>query len=129
MLYAAHFHQPDEVDRVFRDLIQTLDMEGRLDAHARQLVDTVLAHEERIDAIFGPLLRNWTIARLAHVDRCVIRLGVGELLYFEETPSSVVLDEAVELAKRFGGPSSGPFVNGVLDAVLREMRAGRIEAE
>jgi N utilization substance protein B len=124
VVYASAFHQPEEVDRVYRDLLVTLDMEGKLDPLARRLVDLVVAHAEAIDALFAPKLRRWTVERLANVDRWVLRLGVAELRYLPETPSSVVIDEAVELAKRYGGARSGAFVNGVLDAVARDLQAG-----
>ena len=65
--------------------------------------------------------RNWRVDRMAIVDRNVLRLAAFELMH-TETPPAVILDEAVELARRFGSDESPPFVNGVLDAVAREVR-------
>ncbi len=78
-----------------------------------------------LDAVITPLLEGWTLDRLANVDRTILRLAIYELLHLS-TPPSVVINEAVELAKRYGTEASGPFVNGVLGAA---QRAGRLPEE
>ena len=65
---------------------------------------------------------NWRFERIAAVDRNILRIGTYELMKEPETPASVIIDEAVEMAKRFGEADSPPFVNGVLDAVMRKVR-------
>ena len=77
---------------------------------------------EELDEILGAHARNWRVSRMTAVDRNVLRLAVYELRD-SEIPVAVVIDEAVELARRFGADSSPAFVNGVLDAVAREVRA------
>jgi N utilization substance protein B len=77
-----------------------------------------------IDAQLARHARNWRLSRMAAVDRNVLRLGAYEILR-TDTPVQVALDQAVELARRFGSESSPGFVNGVLDALARE--AGRVE--
>ena len=73
-------------------------------------------------------VQNWEISRMALTDRLVIRLAVAELLHFEDIPPKVTINEAVDLARTFGSEKSGAFVNGVLDAILRELqRDGRIQ--
>jgi len=67
---------------------------------------------------------NWRFERIAAVDRNILRIAAYELMKEPQTPSSVIIDEAVEMAKRFGEADSPPFVNGVLDAVMRKVRAG-----
>ena len=67
---------------------------------------------------------NWRFERIAAVDRTILRLGTYELMKEGETPAAVVIDEAVELAKRFGEAESHAFVNGVLDAIRRKVRDG-----
>ena len=66
---------------------------------------------------------NWRFERIAAVDRNILRIAAYELMKEPQTPSSVIIDEAVEMAKRFGEADSPPFVNGVLDAVMRKVRA------
>jgi N utilization substance protein B len=67
-------------------------------------------------------LTNWRFDRIAAVDRNILRLATYELMVEKATPTAVILDEAIEMAKRFGEADSGPFVNGVLDAVRRAVR-------
>jgi N utilization substance protein B len=89
---------------------------------ARELVGAVVEHVEELDALLAAHARNWRVSRMAAVDRNVLRLAVYELSH-TQTPVAVVIDEAVDLARRFGSESSPAFVNGVLDAVAREVRA------
>jgi N utilization substance protein B len=75
-----------------------------------------------LDAVIGEAAVNWRLDRIAPVDRTILRLGAYELAAEPQTPPAVVLDEAVELAKRFGEADSPAFVNGVLDAIHRKVR-------
>jgi len=86
---------------------------------AAELVDGTLAHLEEIDGELGRQTTHWRLERLAAVDRNILRLSLFELLYLDETPPAVVIDEAIEIAKRFGSEDSGRFVNGVLDGFLK----------
>jgi N utilization substance protein B len=79
-----------------------------------------------LDAQLSRASKNWRLERMTRVDRNVLRLGAWELAHQPDVPRAVVLDEAVELAKRFGSEDSGPFVNGVLDRVADEL--GRKDA-
>lgn len=93
-------------------------------AFADELIRLLSQHLPEVDAALRPQLENWRLERLGATDRGALRLGAAELLFVEATPSRVVLDEAVELASRFGGDSSGAFVNGVLDRLARRARPG-----
>lgn len=75
-----------------------------------------------VDEVIAASLTNWRFDRVAAVDKGILRLATFELMRELQTPSSVILDEAVELAKRFGEKDSPPFVNGVLDAINRTVR-------
>ena len=90
---------------------------------ARLVVGTVRSLAE-VDPLIEAAADHWRLARLAVVDRLVLRLGTYELLHARETPPPVVINEAVELARTFGGEDSSRFVNGVLDAVRRRMASG-----
>jgi transcription antitermination protein NusB len=94
----------------------------RPDPLAVALVEAVGQRSEEIDGLIAAHARGWSLERMAMTDRNVLRLGVAELLTQPETPTAVVLDEAVELAKRFGTDDSGRFVNGVLAAIARRVR-------
>ena len=88
-------------------------------AFGAELVDAVLRQRDAVDEILRANAANFALERMAAVDRNVLRLAVAELLR-GETPFRVVIDEAVELAKKFGGADSPRFVNGILDAVARK---------
>ncbi len=73
--------------------------------------------QEQIDALVGDAAEHWRIERLSQIDRNILRIGTYELLYRLDVPASVAIDEAIEIAKRFGNDESATFVNGVLDQV------------
>ncbi len=89
----------------------------------KRLVEGVLSHIDTIDKIIAKTAPEWPIEQINMVDRNILRLGLYELLYAnrEEVPPKVAINEAIELAKSFGGESSGRFVNGVLGTVYREI--------
>ena len=84
---------------------------------AGELVTGAMAHREMIDALLAKHADNWALDRMAVIDRNVLRLGVFELLHVEQVPPKVAINEAVEMAKRYGGEESGKFVNGILDTI------------
>lgn len=87
---------------------------------ARELLDGVLAHQSEIDALIVQYAPEWPLEAITLVDKNILRLGVYELVFSEAVPSKVAINEAIELAKSFGGESSGRFVNGVLGAIYRD---------
>jgi N utilization substance protein B len=98
---------------------------GQYSAADWEFVETVCTgtaeHAAELDALIEPLLAGWALDRLANVDRTILRLALFELKY-TTTPSAVVINEAVELAKRYGTEASGAFVNGVLSSALQVVR-------
>lgn len=88
-----------------------------------QLTDQVTDHIEDIDAIIERCAPEWPINQITIIDRNVLRLGIAELLYSDksEVPPKVAINEAIELAKTFGGESSGKFINGVLGTIYKEI--------
>lgn len=101
------------------------DPEGR--DYADGAVRGVAESLDRIDEAIRKASTNWRLERMARVDRNVLRLGTWELIHGQDVPRAVILDEAVELAKRFGSEESGAFVNGVLDRVATD--AGRVDRD
>lgn len=87
-----------------------------------ELVEGVARHRQEIDGLISRFSIDWPLARMPAVDRNLLRLAVFELTHRPDTPVGVVIDEAVELAKRFSTDDSGRFVNGVLSAVAAEVR-------
>jgi N utilization substance protein B len=86
----------------------------------RELVNGVLGKVAELDGILQPIAPEWPIDQIARMDRLVLRIGLYELLHASDVPPKVVINEAVELAKAFGGENSSKFINGVLGTVLRQ---------
>jgi N utilization substance protein B len=111
----------DRVIQAYWKVRSTTDLTRAL---ADRLARGAQAEVERLDAEIVKVARNWRFDRIAAVDRNIIRLGAFELLRDAATPSPVIIDEAVEMARRFGEADSTAFVNGVLDAIMRNLREG-----
>lgn len=93
--------------------------EGR--RFAEQLIFRTIEHEERLVGIIESHTKNWDINRLAFIDQLTLQLALCEFLYFEEIPTKVTINEAIEIVKRYSTGKSGQFVNGILDAALEEL--------
>ena len=87
--------------------------------YAREIVDGVIDNGDAIDEQITTFAKDWSLARMPAVDRAVLRIGVWELLYNDEVPSAVAIDEAVELVKEFSTDESGAFVHGVMARIAR----------
>lgn len=85
---------------------------------AERLVQGVLDHQKELDAMIGRYATNWTVSRMPIVDRNILRVGLYELLWFDDVPAKVTMDEAIELAKSFGDEEASKFVNAILDKAL-----------
>ena len=90
---------------------------------ARELMQGVNAHQERLDALIGRYATEWPVEQIAIIDRNVLRIAIYEILLCGDTPTKVAINEAVELAKEFGSESSGRFVNGVLGTLVAKEAA------
>ena len=96
---------------------------------ANHLVDGVIKNIDKIDDMIRLSASNWSIDRMAVVDRNILRMSVFELFYIQDIPVKVTINEAIEIAKRFGEGESGSFVNGILDRIVKdhqEMLEGKI---
>ena len=116
-----------ELDAFLRDTLNHADLgwrrrpRERTTAFARDLANGAWQHRARCDELLRRHVPDWSIERMQPVDRNILRLGLYELLECPDTPYQVVINEAVELARQFGGTESPGFVNGVLDGVRRAL--------
>ncbi len=95
---------------------------------AERLFRATLNRQEEADEIIRAHATNWDLHRVTAIDRALLRMATTELLAFEEIPPKVSIDEAIEIAKTYSTPDSGPFVNGVLDAILMDLHEqGRLD--
>ena len=113
-------HQP--VEEVLEAALAQSKLEGNNRAYAEELVRATLAHRVEIDARLAALTTDWASDRQAVVDRNILRLAGYELLHRPDAPVAAVVNEAVELAKKYSTAESGRFVNGVLGALARQPR-------
>jgi transcription antitermination factor NusB len=114
VLYQLEQNPSQGTDEVNRFIARRL-REPKLCAFAHALVDGVLEHQLRIDALISEVAENWRLDRMAAIDRNILRLGAYELLYCGDVPAKVAINEALELAKRYSTAQSSRFVNGILD--------------
>jgi N utilization substance protein B len=87
--------------------------------YARRLVQGVAGRKQEINAMIASHAENWRPERMSVIDRNILRLALYELCFEDEVPARVVINEAIEVAKRFGNEESGPFINGILDAIRK----------
>lgn len=92
-------------------------------AFAVQLVRSVLGHTEEIEGHIREKVAHWEFSRIAVIDRMLLRMGIAELLYFPDIPPKVTINELIEVAKNYSTEKSGKFVNGVLDAILEQLKS------
>jgi N utilization substance protein B len=120
ILFQLEFHSGDP-----RDIIEVYWEHQKVSREAREygtwIVERILEHGEAIDRTIQSESKNWRLARMAVVDRNILRIAVAELLYEPTLVPAIVMDEAIEIAKRYSGEESAVFVNGVLDAVVRRL--------
>lgn len=100
------------------------DLPERQREFANGVVRGTLDRQAEIDELLARHAQNWRIERMTVIDRIVLRMGVYEMLAEMDTPSKVIINEAIELARSFSGDEAVAFVNGVLDAVRKELRRG-----
>ncbi len=109
--------------QALEDTLDTRRVAPRRRPYIRRLLREVDAHLAEIDGKLVDALANWRMERLSALDRGVLRLAAAEILYMEDIPPKVSIQEAIRLAEQYGGPESPRFVNGVLDALYRRALA------
>ncbi len=114
----VHEALPDDFPPQLDAFLADDDPPAAVQDHARGLVRDAWDHAAAIDKRLQGAADNWDIARMAIVDRNILRVAVCELLHRPDVPPKSVIDEAIEIAKTFGAADSGAFINGILDAVL-----------
>jgi len=117
LLYEEDLHPEQDTQVADHFLVTRLHGNRPLVEFARNLFRNILANRKQIDKALSAKAANWSLRRMAAIDRNILRMGAYEIL-LSDTPGRVVINEAVELAKRYGDRQSGQFVNGILDRLL-----------
>lgn len=110
---------PEQIDAFWE--LRPLRPDARV--FAKELVIGVLEHREAIDAALTEKLENYRLERLAAVDRNILRLAIYEIMFREDVPNPVVINEAIEISKRFASTESSSFVNGLLDSIRKSQQS------
>jgi N utilization substance protein B len=119
LLFEEDLH-PTRDDQVARDFLsKRLHRHEPLVAFAQAIIDGVRTNRTQIDKLLSKHSANWAIKRMATIDRNILRIAAFEMLH-GDTPGRVAINEAIDIARRYGGLHSGAFVNGILDRILRE---------
>ena len=125
ILYQCDWNTTEDIDKVITEYATGLASEAIPEddpalAFGRTRLQGVLTHKAEIDSILKKNTEHWRLDRMASVDKNILRIGTFELCYCPDIPPKVAINQALELAKKFCGGESSAFVNGILDAVLRD---------
>lgn len=112
---------PDMICETFEDLQKS---KANTREFAEKIFRGTVAHLGEIDEMIQAQAENWRLSRMAVVDRNIIRMSVYEFLHENDTPKLVIIDEAIEIAKKFGTQKSSQFINGILDGILKRYNLG-----
>lgn len=119
LLFETEFKQGDPREEIFAISCENREIQDN--AYVRNVYFGVGEHLDEIDALIGKHAKGWKTTRISRVSRSILRLAIFEMLYLEDVPASVAINEAVELSKKFDEESARPFVNGILNSVKNEI--------
>jgi N utilization substance protein B len=115
---------PEQVRKLFWASVTDVDEETR--GFAEDLYRIATSRSEEIDGLIEQHSQNWRLERMPVVDRNLLRSGIAEMLGYPKTPAAIVINESLEVARRYAAPESIHFLNGVLDAVARDLLKARL---
>jgi transcription antitermination protein NusB len=118
-LYQSEITKED-LTQAFPQLLEHFSPDEEKDEFAERIVAGVRKHGKQIDRLIERYSENWRLDRMPIIDRSILRMAIYELLYCEEIPPKVTLNEAIDLGKHYGTEDSGSFINGILDRVQNE---------
>jgi len=117
-------HTPEQVEKLFWESRDDVDDDTR--AFAEDIYRVAIARQPEIDKLIEEHAQNWRLERMAVVDRNLIRAAVAEMLGSPNTPAAIIINESLEVARRYAAPESIHFLNGVLDAIARDLLKQRL---
>lgn len=120
VLFHMEFN-PDNPDESFHRIYENFDSSESIRNFSKKLVLGVCKNKGNLDSIISRSSRNWRLERMPYADRCILRLGVFEIIFMKDIPPKVSINEAVELGKKYGAEDSGAFINGILDNIYNKL--------
>ncbi len=121
ILFQLEFDESD-LDLILRQFWQDKKGDPEIRRHCDSLVEGIVTHQIQIDDAIQSVSENWRISRMVLVDRNILRLAAYELFWGEKLDAGIVINEAIEIAKKFSGNQSAKFINGILDALQRKSK-------
>lgn len=118
----AHIISQDPIEKVKDDLLGEIKENDKI-KFASDLIDKIITNNAILDEMIKSKIEHWEYDRIALVDKIILRMGLSEILYFPEIPPKVSINESIEIAKDYCTKSSGKFVNGILDAILTDLKS------
>lgn len=120
-LYLSEMNE-GEIENQLKSFWENNSCQEDVQSFAEDILNDIFDHKKEIDAKLEKYSDNWTLSRMAVIDRNLLRIAAAELMYSKTVPPKVAIDEAVEIAKKFGTEDSPNFINGVLDRILKELK-------
>ena len=120
VLYAFEM-QNDNLTRLITEILEDID-EGSDKEFCIKLIKKVISIRGELDESIKERVNNWEMKRIALMDKLLLRIGITELLYFPDIPPKVSINEVIEIAKHYSTSNSGKFINGILDAILTDLK-------
>lgn len=111
---------PEQLEDQLKQFWEHTPCQNDIQVYADDILNKYFEHRESIDRLIEKFSDNWTLSRMAVIDRNLLRMAACEILFFTTTPPKVVIDEALEIAKKYGSEDTPNFINGILDRVMRE---------
>jgi N utilization substance protein B len=120
-LYLTEMNE-GEIENQLKSFLENNSCQKDVQLFTEEILNNIFDHKKEIDARLEKYSDNWTLSRMTVIDRNLLRMAASELMYSKTVPPKVVIDEALEIAKKFGSEDSPNFINGVLDRILKELK-------
>ena len=120
-LYQTEFNS-NSPDSELNSFCERANVSEEIQDFTQTLIKNIFSHKKEVDRLLKKISANWVPDRMAMIDKNILRLGICELLFDSKTPPKVVINEAVEIAKKFGTEESPDFINGILDKVYKDSK-------
>ena len=115
---------PDSYNELITNFYDDLQGENEKE-FSRSLIRKVIRNQEELDRFIESKASNWEFSRIALIDRLLLRMGIAEILFFPDIPPKVSINEVIEISKEFSTSKSSKFINGILDAILTELKSNK----
>jgi len=127
ILFQLEFNRP-QIEKAIDQFWKERKVSEEIRDYSNWIVKGIVSHQEEIDNLIQSTSNHWRLSRMAHVDRNILRIAVLEFLYAKSIAPAVIINEAIEIAKKYSSDEAAAFVNGILDAVRKKVEAGKVSS-